>query len=254
VKGFFEGVRYLTRGVQWCARHPRQWLFGLIPALITLVLFVGALALLASWADDLAATITPFADDWSREPRQAIRLLAGIAIFGAAGFFALIMFTAVTLVIGQPFYEALAVRVEDSVGGAPPEPDTPLWLQLARGIRDGLILGVVAGFFALLFFALSFIPVIGQTVVPAMAACVSGYFLAGELTAIALERRGLRRKERFALLRAHRPQAVGFGAATVVLFLIPLGAVLIMPCAVAGATLLARERMSADPLTPAKHL
>ncbi|MEO5876062.1 MAG: EI24 domain-containing protein [Streptosporangiaceae bacterium] len=244
MKGFFEGVRYLIRGLQWCARHPRQWLFGLIPALITLVLFTGVLILLWSWTDDVAATVTPFADDWAGGPRDAVRLLAGLAIFGAAGFLSLILFTAVTLLIGQPFYEALAVRVEDSVGGAPPEPDTPLWQQIVRGVRDGLILGVAAVFFAVVFFALGFIPVIGQTVVPVLAACVSGYFLAGELTAIALERRGLRRKQRFALLRAHRAQAVGFGAATVVLFLIPLGAVLIMPGAVAGATLLARERLA----------
>jgi CysZ protein len=35
--------------------------------------------------------------------------------------------------------------------------------------------------------------------------------------------------------------AIGFGAATFICFLIPLGAVLVMPAAVAGATLLARR-------------
>jgi CysZ protein len=81
-----------------------------------------------------------------------------------------------------------------------------------------------------------------------IAACVSGYFLTGELTAIALERRGLMRRDRFALLKRHRALAVGFGAATLVVFLIPLGAVLAMPGAVAGATLLARERLAVNPL------
>jgi CysZ protein len=35
--------------------------------------------------------------------------------------------------------------------------------------------------------------------------------------------------------------ALGFGIATFVCFLIPLGAVLVMPAAVAGATLLSRR-------------
>jgi CysZ protein len=85
--------------------------------------------------------------------------------------------------------------------------------------------------------------VVGQTVVPVLAALVSGYLLTGELTAVALGRRGLRRKARFALLRRNRAAVLGFGAATTVLFMVPLGAVLAMPGAVAGATLLARERL-----------
>jgi CysZ protein len=35
--------------------------------------------------------------------------------------------------------------------------------------------------------------------------------------------------------------ALGFGAATFVSFLIPLGAIVVMPAAVAGATLLSRR-------------
>jgi uncharacterized protein involved in cysteine biosynthesis len=137
--------------------------------------------------------------------------------------------------------------VEESRGGAPPEPDVPLLVRIGRAIKDAVILGVVALLFAVVFFAAGFLPVVGQTVVPVIAALVSGYYLTGELTSIALERRGLRRKERFARLKANRALAVGFGAATFVVFLIPLGAVFAMPGAVAGATLLARERLAADP-------
>jgi len=45
-----------------------------------------------------------------------------------------------------------------------------------------------------------------------------------------------------------RPVALGFGVAVFCCFLIPLGAVLLMPAAVAGATLLARAVLG-DPLT-----
>ncbi|WP_329522291.1 EI24 domain-containing protein [Spirillospora sp. NBC_01491] len=248
VKELFSGVGYFLRGLGWVARHPLQWLFGLIPAVIVLVVYVLVLGLLAANLDDVAGWVTPFADDWSEGLRKTARVVAGIAVFGTAAFLAVLTFTALTLLVGDPFYESIAVKVEDSQGGAPPEPDVSLLTQIGRAIRDALILGAVAVLFAVVFFACGFLPVVGQTVVPVVAACVSGYFLTSELTAIALERRGLLRRDRFALLKRHRALAVGFGAATFVVFLIPLGAVLAMPGAVAGATLLARERLAVNML------
>ncbi|MEO3785434.1 EI24 domain-containing protein [Actinocorallia sp. B10E7] len=241
-----DGVRYLGRGIGWVAKRPVQWMFGLIPALLALLLFAGLLTWLGFQIGDLVRWMTPFADGWAPGARDTLRLISGIAVFGAALFVSLLLFTAVTLIIGEPFYEALAVRVEDSVGGAPPEPGEPFWHGLGRSVRDALVLGAAAVAFGVLFFALGFIPVIGQTVVPVVALVVSGYFLTGELTGIAMERRGIRRKERFARLRSRRSTALGFGTATCALFLIPLGAVLFMPGAVAGATLMARDLCQAD--------
>ncbi|MWK36217.1 hypothetical protein GEV43_20675 [Actinomadura sp. J1-007] len=247
-KDFLAGIGYLLRGLGWIARRPGQWLFGLIPAVIVLVVYAVALGLLAYQLDDLSGWVTPFADDWSDGARKAARAVAGIAIFGASVFVAVLTFTALTLLVGDPFYEAIAVRVEESQGGAPPEPDVPLLVQIWRAVKDAVLLGLVALAFAVVFFACGFLPVVGQTVVPVIAALVSGYFLAGELTGVALERRGMLRPERFALLKRHRALVVGFGAATFVVFLIPLGAVLAMPGAVAGATLLVRERLAVNPL------
>lgn len=244
VSDFFAGAGYLARGLGWTARRPGRWLFGLIPALIVLVAYGTGLVLLAFSAGDLAGWLTPFADDWSSGWRRGLHVVAGIAIFGAGTFLALVTFTALTLLVGGPFYESISTSVEESQGGAPPEIEEPLLTQIMRSIRDTVLLGAVALVFTVTFFALGFLPVVGQTAVPVIAACVSGYFLAGELTSIALERRGIRRRERFALLKQNRPLVVGFGAATVVLFLVPLGAVLAMPGAVAGGTLLARERLA----------
>lgn len=247
LKDLFGGAGYLMRGIGWMARHPAQWLFGLIPALVVLAVYTAALIFLAFRLDDLAGWVTGFADGWPDAARMSARVVAGLALYGSALFLAVITFTAVTLLVGDPFYEAIAVRVEESQGGAPPEPDVPLLVQIGRAVRDTLIIGAVALVFAVVFFVCGFLPVVGQTVVPVIAALVSGYFLAGELTSIALERRGILRKERFTRLKADRPLVVGFGAATFVVFLIPLGAVLAMPGAVAGATLLARERLADDP-------
>ncbi|TDE30794.1 hypothetical protein E1289_18425 [Actinomadura sp. 6K520] len=246
-KDLFSGVGYLLRGLGWVARRPAQWLFGLIPALIVLAVYGAALVFLAFQVDGLAGWVTGFADGWSDAARTSARVVAGIAIFGSALFLALITFTAVTLLVGDPFYEAIAVRVEESQGGAPPDPEVPLMVSIGRAVKDTLILAAVALGFAVVFFVCGFLPLIGQTVVPVVAGLVSGYFLAGELSSVALERRGILRKERFARMRADRALVLGFGAATVVVFLIPLGAVLAMPGAVAGATLMVRERLAGGP-------
>jgi CysZ protein len=243
VKGFVVGIGYLGRGLRWTLSHPRQWLFGLIPALVVLVVYGAALVTLVVYLGEVARDVTPFADHWSHGARETLRLLTELSLLGVAVFLALVTFTAVVLAVGQPFYERLAERVEEEHGGAPPEVRVPFWTRVGSGVGDAVVLGGVAAGFALLFFALGFLPVVGQTVVPVLAALVSGYLLTGELTAVALGRRGLRRKARFALLRRNRAAVLGFGAATTVLFMVPLGAVLAMPGAVAGATLLARERL-----------
>ncbi|WP_329252164.1 EI24 domain-containing protein [Actinoallomurus sp. NBC_01490] len=244
MRDFFAGVRYFARGLGWVARRPRQWLFGLIPALIVLVLYAVALTFLGIYLSDLVKAASPFADHWSSGLRDTVRVLMGVLIFAAAVMLSIVTFTGLTLVVGEPFYESISGRVEESAGGLPPEAGVPLWRQVLRGIGDAIVVGLITGLFAVLFFVLGFLPVVGQTVVPVVAALVSGYFLTLELTSIALERRGLRRREKFALLRRERALSVGFGASVFVVFLIPLGAVLAMPGAVAGGTLLVRERFA----------
>ncbi len=93
-------------------------------------------------------------------------------------------------------------------------------------------------------FVLGILPVVGQTVVPIAAVFVTGFFLAQELTAIALQRRGIELRERLTLLRARKALAWGFGAPLGIALLVPLAPVLLMPGAVAGATLLTRTLLN----------
>ncbi|MFB7515262.1 EI24 domain-containing protein [Streptomyces sp. NPDC056144] len=235
------GFGYLIQGQKWVATHGRWFGFGLLPGLVTLVLYVGALVGLAYGADDLAAWATPFADGWGSPWLGLFRgALTGL-VFGLGFFLAVITFTAVTLLVGQPFYESLSEEVDRSVGGEAPESGLPLWKDLWISARDSLRVVLRVAFYGILLFACGFIPVIGQTVVPAIGFCVSGFFLAEELSAVALQRRGVELKERLTLLRGRRLTALGFGVPLVLAFLIPLVAVFLMPGAVAGATLMARD-------------
>ncbi|MDV5145351.1 EI24 domain-containing protein [Streptomyces sp. SBC-4] len=235
------GFRYLVQGQKWVGRHGRWLGFGLLPGLVTLVLYVGALVGLGYGADDLAAWVTPFADDWSSPWLGILRGTVTGLVFAFGLFLAVITFTAVTLLVGQPFYESLSEEVDRSVGGDVPESGLPLWRELWISARDSLRVLLRVAFYGILLFACGFIPVIGQTVVPVLGFCVSGFFLTQELASVALQRRGVELKERLALLRGRRMVTLGFGVPLTLSFLVPFVAVFLMPGAVAGATLMARD-------------
>ncbi|WP_327356232.1 EI24 domain-containing protein [Streptomyces sp. NBC_01304] len=237
------GFGYLLKGQRWVATHGRWFGFGLLPGLITLVLYVAALYGLSLGADDFAAWATPFADDWSSPWLGLFRGFLVALIFALGLLLAVITFTAVTLLIGQPFYESLSEQVDksESPDGTAPESGLPLWRELWISGRDSLRILVRALAWAVLLFALGFIPVLGQTVVPAIGFCVTGFFLTQELTSVALQRRRVEVREQLALMRSRRMLIWGFGVPLAVCFLIPFVAVFLMPGAVAGATLMVRD-------------
>ncbi|WP_432110935.1 EI24 domain-containing protein [Streptomyces sp. YPW6] len=244
------GFGYVMKGQRWVAQHGRWFGFGLLPGLVTLVVYAGALIGLGYGADDLVGWATPFADDWSSPWQGLLRTGLTALVFVLGLFLAVITFTAVTLLVGQPFYESLSEEVERGEGGEVPESGLPLWRELWISARDSVRILLRVALYGIILFACGFIPVAGQTVVPVIGFCVSGFFLAEELTAVALQRRGLVLKDRLVLLRGRRMLALGFGVPLVLSFLVPLVAVFLMPGAVAGATLLARDL--ADPAPDAR--
>ncbi|WP_034591232.1 EI24 domain-containing protein [Hamadaea tsunoensis] len=241
VSQFSTGVRLFARGLKVYGRSPGLVLLGIVPALITLLLFAFLFGLLVYFVDDLSADVTWFADDWSDGWRTAIHIAAGVGLIGIALLVWVVSFTAVTLVIGEPFYEKISERVEAHLGGGPGEVRSGFWKELGRGIRDSIRVTALSVLIGVPLFLCGFIPVVGQTVVPVIGALVGGWFLSVELVGVAFTRRGLRMRDRLAHLRTRRWTALGFGVCVFLCFLIPLGSVLIMPAAVAGGTLLARE-------------
>ncbi|WEH18303.1 EI24 domain-containing protein [Streptomyces sp. VNUA24] len=242
------GFQYLLQGQRWVARHGRQYGFGLIPGLITLVLYLGALVALGVWGPDFVTWATPFADDWSSPWAGLFRGLLTAVLFALALALAVITFTAVTLLIGQPFYESLSERVDRDVSpdGTAPESGLPLWRELWISARDSLRIVVRALLWALLLFGLGFVPFVGQTVVPVIGFMVTGFFLTEELTAVALQRRRVELRARLALLRSRKTLIWGFGTPLGLAFLVPFVAVFLMPGAVAGATLMARDLLGEE--------
>jgi CysZ protein len=255
VRDFGVGFSHLVNGQRWMFRHARDYRFGLLPGVVTLVLYLVVLVALITWGYDLSTALTSFADGWSGPWRGLVRGVVTVLLFALFLLLAVPAFTAVTLLLGQPVYEVLSERVDRSASpdGAAPESELPLWRQLWNSARDSVRILVRTALWGILLFALGFLPVVGQTVIPVVGILVTGFFLTEELTAIALQRRSIRLRDRLALLRSRRMLVWGFGAPLAAAFLVPVVAVFLMPGAVAGATLLSRTLLD-EPATPPDRL
>lgn len=238
---FFTGVGLLGRGLAVYGRSPGLVFLGILPALISFVVLVAAFGTLVYFINDIASAATWFAHGWDPGLAKLAKLLAGIAILGSVGLVFVIGYTAITLAIGDPFYEKISERVDGMYGGLPNAVPLPWWKELVRGLGESVRLIALSLIIGAALFLAGFLPAVGQTVVPVIGALFGGWALAVELTGVAFARRGMRLRDRRRILRRNRSMALGFGTAVFVCFLIPLGAILIMPAAVAGATLLTRR-------------
>jgi CysZ protein len=246
VSELFSGVGYLARGFGMWLTSPRLMLLGAIPALIVGAVYLTAIILLVVNLDPIAVWATPFADDWAETPRTVVRIAATLAFVVVAVLFAAYTFAAVTLAVGDPFYERIWKAVEVRLGDAPPELDLGMWRSILKAIGDGIRLLVPAIGVGLLVFACGLIPLVGTPVALTLGAIFGGWLLVVELSGFAFDSRGFTVKNRRRALSQRRARSLGFGMATYLLFLVPVLAVVVMPSAVAGAAMLSRDALAAS--------
>lgn len=237
MQDFLDGARLLVRGWGWWRRRPGTMARGLIPAALVGALVLAGLITLVVNLGRLGEALTPFADDWSPGWERTAELGVQAVLVAAAVVLVVVTFTGLTLAVGEPFYDRIWRAVEQDTTGGTPDGSTGFW----RGAVDGIALvarGLVA---AVLAGLLGLVPLVGTPLGWTAGVLLTGWILAHELSSRALVARGIGRRERNALLRAHRRRALGFGVATQLCFLVPGGAVATMPAAVAGSTLLAQS-------------
>ncbi|MBP2338111.1 CysZ protein [Saccharothrix coeruleofusca] len=245
IRDFTAGIALFARGFGLVFGRPRLLLIGAVPAVVTTALLIGSVVALGYWVDDLAVWVTPFAELWDPPLRSAVRFLAAVSILGAYLAVGLLLFTAITLVVGGPFYEHIAETIEDTeLGGVPEAERVSWWRSASVGARDAVLLVGLALLCAFPLFLAGFIPLIGQTVVPVLAVCVNASLLAVELTGIPFTRRGLPLDVRRRVLRRRRALTLGFAVPAYLLCLIPLAALVVMPAAMAGGTVLAHRLLT----------
>lgn len=242
MREFVRGAGLLGRGFAYWGRRPGLMALGILPAAIVGLLFLGGLVGLAAFLPAITEAMTPYADRWPSVWATVFRLTVGTALVGAAIVIVAVSFTALTLVVGEPFYERIWRAVEADLGQSRVDADSGFW----RAVADGLSLIVRGLGIAILAALIALIPVAGGVLSAVFATALTGWLLADELTSRALSARGLTRAARRALMRRHRTRVLGFGVATQLCFMVPLGAVATMPAAVAGSTVLALSLLDAE--------
>ncbi len=244
VRQFAVGAGFLGRGLRMWASSPRLMLLGAIPALVVGIVFVAGIVVLAVNLPGLTLALTPFADGWGEPWRTATRFGVGAVLVVVSVLVLAYTFTAITLLVGDPFYERIWRTVETRLGSAPAEQSTGFLRSAARSVGDSLRLLVPAVGVGAVILLCGLIPVIGQVAAFTLGAAFGGWLLVMELSGLAFDSRGFTLRQRRKILARSRATSLGFGVSTYLLFLIPGAAVFVMPAAVAGAAMLSRQTLS----------
>ena len=239
IREFAAGVRTLLRGFGLWRTRPGLMALGLIPAIIAFLVLAAAIVPLVWGMPSVSAWLTPFAEGWIEPWRGLLRAAVGFVVVAAALALAAVVFSALTLTIGDPFYQRIWHAIEVDLGDPPSGDGGSFWTTLGEGLRL-VLLGLLI---AVLVLLIGLIPAVGGFLGPIAGVVLTGRLLARELTSRAFDARDLSPADRAALFAGNRARVLGFGVATQLCFLIPGGAVAIMPVAVAGSTMLARHML-----------
>jgi CysZ protein len=235
-----SGPQYLREGLK-LVLSPGLRLFVLLPLVINLVLFVGLIYFaghqFSLWVDTLMPSLPSWLSFLSYVLWPLFVVLVALMVF--------FTFTMIANVIAAPFNGFLAEKVEVVVRGTDDFP-TFSWGELiamiprtfAREMRK-------LGYFlprALALLILSFIPVVNLVAAP-LWLLFGVWMMAIQYIDYPADNHKLGWNEMLAWLRQKRWQSMSFGGIVYLALLIPLVNVLMMPAAVAGATLFwVRER------------
>lgn len=241
-RDFLSGVGLYWRGVRTWASDPALMALGLVPGVVTAWLFVVAFLLMTLWLDPLSGWIADLVVGHGGA-HDIVQVAAALGILAAAVLIVVYGFVAITTVVGQPFFERLSHRIDDRLGPVAPGPNWSWWRNAARGTGEGLRMALITIPLSGGLVLLGLLPVVGTVLAWALGALVGGWFVALEFAAIPFERRGLKLRDRRRILASRRARTVGFGAMAFVMSAFAPLAVIMMPSAVAGGTLLARAAL-----------
>lgn len=226
--------------------HHRLWGLFWAPVLVNVLLFGASLGLLV-WGVGpyvwwLNETLASWAGGFQFE--AVIWLVTAVVwiVWIAFGLLALGTVSVLLLLIGQavagPFLDTLSERVELIVLGTPEQP-----FGVGLMVR-GLLLGVSDLFWGLVFLVAVNVPlfVIGLTAIAAIPASALSFafscmLLAVEFIGLSMARHFVSYRGRWSAMLRHKSIALGFGASSTLLLLVPGLNLVLLPIVAVGGTL-----------------
>jgi len=229
-----SGMHYLLQGLG-LIRRPGLRRYVIVPLLVGILCFGGAILGLGFWLDGLIDALLgrlPAWLDWLRYLLWPLFALSSVLVV----FYG---FSILTNLLAAPFNGMLAEAVEQHLTGRPI--DTGGWRALARDIAPSLL----SELRKLLYFALRALPLGILFLIPGINVAApfiwglfSAWMLAIEYLDYPMANHWLHFGAQRRLLRGNRLLAYGFGGGTLLLTMVPVLNFIAMPAAVAGATAL----------------
>lgn len=228
------GAAYLIRGLELVFK-PRLRRFVVMPVLINAVLFTAAIYFGAGWIHDFSRDLLPDWLDWLAFVLVPVFLLLSAVVV----FFT---FTMIANLLASPFNGMLAEAVELRLTGreAPAANLGKIMHDAGLALRSELRkLGYILVRIVPLL-VLFLVPVVG----PFVWALFSAWMLAIAYVDYPMGNHGYTFPDQRRVLREQRWMALGFGIAVMAGMAVPVLNFFIMPCAVAGATVMYVEAIA----------
>lgn len=240
--GLKAGLGSIFSGFGFLLKTPRTWGYSLVPAILLVVTSMFFIWVAIAWIRPWISGWLDFGSGWFAETASLVlSWLAGIIAAFAGVFLSLV----VTPPLSGPALERIVAQKEQALG-APPRADLGILAEIWCGVR--------AQAFALIFAIpiLSLLWIIEIFVAPAvfvttpLKVIVSAFCLAWNLFDYPLTLRGIRMRDRFALVMGHKSAALGFGLAFALLFWFPCFGILMLPVGAVAATSLLWRMLEHD--------
>jgi CysZ protein len=241
-----SGPQYLREGLK-LVLSPSLRLFVLLPLAVNLLLFVGLIYVaghqFSLWVDSLM----PSLPNWLSFLEYLLWPLFVVLVLLMVFF----SFTLLANIIAAPFNGFLAEKVEVVVRGEDHFPPFS-WAELGAMVPRtlGREARKLAYFLprAIALLILSFIPVVNLVAAP-LWLLFGVWMMAVQYIDYPADNNKLSWQDMLAWLREKRWQSLSFGGITYAALLIPFVNILVMPAAVAGATLFWVRERGAEPVT-----
>ncbi|MDE2234156.1 MAG: sulfate transporter CysZ [Gammaproteobacteria bacterium] len=236
LEDFIRGGSYLIRGFG-CLLRPGVRRYVIIPLLLNTILFIGAIGLAGKFFENWLQHLTSMLPGWLNWLPYLLWPVFVLVI--ALGLF--YGFSLIANIVGSPFNAFLSARVEFLACGRQTDSGRGLIQDIYVSVRDELrrifyILWrtLLIGTLGLL---LLFLPVL-NILAAFLWFAFTAWMLAMQYSDYPLSNQGVEFRAQTPMLKLHRSRLFGFGCATALCTLIPVVNFVVMPAAVAGATLL----------------
>ena len=235
VGGFAKGFSYPFRAGHFLIRHPRLYLYVMIPFLINLVVFSLAVWLGLGFFDSTVESMIPVGDTWYW---SVLYYFLWVLAVLATALFVFFLFAIIGNLIASPFNDILSEKTEEILTGQ--RRDEPFVFRTFLSDSLHILLDEILKISAFLvgmivLFLLLLLPAVGPALYSVLSVLWTALFLVVEYTGYVFSRHKMVFKDQRQFISQQKLASIGFGTGSLCLLAIPFLQFFTIPLGVIGA-------------------